>query len=206
VRLLATTIAGGGSISVSGGGSVGRVRIEAVTNTSAFGFAGAPVAAVSYAAPTTVTLPNAPTLAITAVAGVTAPTAPGGSLSSPDVTLAAGTTNPVTVTLGATNVPVGTVVTVTVKGQVGAVSTTTATLAGSSASSTAAASVTIPTNQPCLISASATFTLVAAGVDGPVYADGEEVERVRVSAGLGGAAQVVYVTRSGREVLVSALR
>jgi hypothetical protein len=208
VRLAATTIAGGGSISVSGagGGSVGRIRIEGVTNTSAFSFAGAPVTAASYAAPTTVTLPNAPTLVITSVAGVTAPAAPGGSLASPDVTLAAGTTNPVTVSLAATNVPVGTVVTVTVKGQVGAASTTTATLAGSSASSTASATVTIPTDQPCLVSAAATFTLVAAGIDGPMYADGEEVERVRVSAALGGQAQAVYLTRSGREVLASALR
>jgi hypothetical protein len=208
VRLIATTITGGGSISVNGGNdaSRGRARIEGFTNTSAFTFNGAPAAATSYTPPTSVTLPNAPTLAITAVAGVAAPTAPVGSYTSPDITLPTGTTNPVTVGIAGANIPVGTVVTVTVKGQSGAATSTTATLTGSSASSSASASVTIPTDQPCVISLSATFTIVAAGEGGPVYAEGEEVERIRVSTVAGGATQVAYVTRSGREVLASAIR
>jgi hypothetical protein len=61
-------------------------------------------------------------------------------------------------------------------------------------------------NQPCVISASATFPLVATGAGGPVYADGEEIDRVRVTAALGGEAQAVYLTPSGREVLASARR
>ena len=70
-------------------------------------------------------------------------------------------------------------------------------------SSTASASVTIPTNEPSVISASASFTLIAAGGSGPVYVQGEEVEQVRVSAGFGGPSQVAYVTKSGREIVVT---
>jgi hypothetical protein len=212
IRLIAATVGGGGTISVAGGaggasssagaGGVGRVRVEAFT-TSALNYSGL---VPSFAAPTSVTLPSAPALAITAVGGVTAPAAPAGSYGVPDITLPAGTTSPVTVAIGASNIPAGTVVTVTAKGQVGAASSATATLEGTSASSTASASVAIPVDQPCVISASATFSLVAAGDGAPVYADGEEVEQVRVSAVAGGATQVTYVTRSGREVLASALR
>jgi hypothetical protein len=39
-----------------------------------------------------------------------------------------------------------------------------------------------------------------------VYAEGEEVERVRVSASLGGATRVAYVTKSGREIVVTPSR
>jgi hypothetical protein len=62
--------------------------------------------------------------------------------------------------------------------------------------------VTIPLNQPSIISASASFTLVALGEGGPVFVQGEEVERVRVTAMMGGPSQVAYITKSGREVLL----
>jgi hypothetical protein len=120
--------------------------------------------------------------------------------------LPAGTTNPVTVSLVATNVPSGTTVTVTVKGQAGAATSTTAVLAGTTSSSTASASVTISTSEPCVITASGAFTLLAAGEVAPVYAEGDEVEQVRVTAALGGTTRVAYVTRSGREVVVGPVR
>jgi hypothetical protein len=63
--------------------------------------------------------------------------------------------------------------------------------------------VTIPTNEPSIISATATFTLIASGGGGPVYAEGERVERVRVSATLGGATEIAYITASGREIVAS---
>ena len=48
--------------------------------------------------------------------------------------------------------------------------------------------------------------LTAANGGGPVFVNGEEVERVRVTATSGGASSVAYVTRSGREVPVSTAR
>lgn len=53
-----------------------------------------------------------------------------------------------------------------------------------------------------MISASASFTILASA-GGPVFVEGEEVERVRVTAGYGGAAHVAYVTKSGRAVVVA---
>jgi hypothetical protein len=210
VRLVATTIAGsggtidargaGGGTGCDGVGGFGRIRVETFTNTAAVAFNGVPPSITTQ--PAAVALSNTPTLRIASVAGVNAPAAPAGSLASPDITLPAGTTSPVAVTIAGANIPVGTTVTVTAKGQVGSGSSANATLSGSLASSTASASVTIPTNEPSSISASASFTLAASSGGGPVYAEGEEVERVRVSASLGGPMQVAYITKSGREIIV----
>jgi hypothetical protein len=64
----------------------------------------------------------------------------------------------------------------------------------------ATASLTIPTNQSSVISASATFTLAALPGVGPLLAQGEEVDRVRVAAVLGRSSHVTYITKSGHEV------
>ena len=109
-----------------------------------------------------------------------------------------------TITLSASNIPLGTTVTVTAKPLDG--SATSTPLAGTLAASMATASLTIPTNQPSVISASATFTL--AGVPGaePLFAQGEQVERVQVAAVLGGPPTITCITRSGREVPAYAAR
>jgi hypothetical protein len=214
VRLVATTITGstglidlrGGIVQAGAAASVGRVRIEAFTNTAAINLVGVPPSAFSSALPSTVTLPNAPTLTITSIAGVAAPASPTASFSIPDITLPAGTANPVTVALAASNIPPGTTVRVTVSGQTGGANSGAAILAGTLAASTASASVTIPTDQPSVISASATFTLTASSGGGPLFVQGEEVERVRVVTNYGGASQVAYLTRSGREVLLLPVR
>lgn len=176
------------------------MRIEAFTNSLSVNFVGS---SVSVAPPTAVTLPNAPTLRITSVAGVSAPIAPTASFGNPDITLPAGTANPVTVNLAASNIPSGTTVTVTASGQTGGSTSGTGTLTGTLAASAASASVTIPTDQPSIISASATFTVTALTGGGPVFAEGEEVERVRVSTSPDGSSRIAYITKSGREVLVA---
>jgi len=208
VRLIAATISGaGGSINVAGGragfgcnvgggaGGDGRIRVEAFTDTSTITYTVAP----ALDRPSTAILPNAPSLSIASVAGIAAPGSPTGSYSTPDVTLPANTTNPVAVVVTAANVPPGTFVTITAAGLAGGRASATATLSGSSAASSASASVAIPTNEPSVISATATFTL-AARDGGPVYVQGEEVDRVRVSATGSGAPQVAYVTKAGREI------
>jgi hypothetical protein len=207
VRLIANTIAGTGTVDVNGaaqyggffgvgwffngGGSPGRVRIEASSVTASFNFASVTPSAITNSIPATVTVPTAPTLRIATVAGLATPEVPQASYTTPDLTLPGTTTNPVAVGIQASNVPVGTVVT----------SSATGTLSGTPSASTATANVTIPTNAPSVISATATFTLIASEGGGPIYAEGERVERVRVSATLGGAPEVTYITASGREIL-----
>jgi hypothetical protein len=51
-----------------------------------------------------------------------------------------------------------------------------------------------------VLTAEATFALVASVGEGPLYADGEEVTHVKVAAVFGGPSTTTYLTRSGREV------
>jgi hypothetical protein len=68
------------------------------------------------------------------------------------------------------------------------------------ASSTATASITISLTQTNVLTATATFPLVASAGSGPIYVQGEEVTHMRVAAVLGGGSRVTYLTRSGREI------
>jgi hypothetical protein len=213
VRLTAHNIAGTGLIDVTGGpanpkGGLGRIRLETTNYTGPLNlWGGIPPSSVSFAsAPAPPTATNLPALTITAVGGVSAPGTLTGSFAVPDFVLPAGTSNP-TVTFAASNIPLGTALSVLVQGQNGGVISTATSggLSGTVASSTATASVTIPTTQASLISASASFTVADAG-GGPLYADGESVERVVVTARLGGGSEVRYVTASGRAIVVAAAR
>ena len=211
VRLLATAMTGtGGTISVAGGtggggcasggaGGAGRIRIEASSNTATLNYSSPP----SLDQPGLVALGNTPSLRIASVAGAAAPTSPTGSYTAPDLTLPASTANPVAVVLAAANIPPGTVVTVLSNGLQGGRTSATATLAGTSSASSATASLTIPTNEPTVITASCTFTLAALD-EAPFYAEGEPVEQVRVTAAPDSPTEVIYITRSGREILASA--
>ena len=216
VRLTAHTLAGTGSVDVRGGttalytppGGMGRIRVEYVTYAAALNLwqGGPPPTGVSSAAPMPALLTNGPTLTITSVGGVSAPGTLTGSFATPDFVLPAGTSTP-TVTFAAGGIPLGTTLSVVVTGQTGGVISTATSggLGGTVASSTASASVTIPTTQASLISASASFTVAAAG-GGPLYAEGEPVERVVVTAHLGGGSEVMYVTASGRAIVMAAAR
>lgn len=182
---------------------MGRVRIEAFTNAATIAFGGA---GASVGAPGPLTLASGPSLRIVSVAGVAAPAASTGLFSVPDVVVPFGTPNPMTVALTASNIPLGTAVSVTVSPVTGGNNTAVSSpLAGTLAASTASASVTIPTDRASVISASATFTLASLPDAGPLYAHGEKVERVRVAAVLGGRSTITYITKSGREVPVDAL-
>ena len=106
------------------------------------------------------------------------------------------------VALTASNIPLGTVIQVTATPQSGSKTTATSSgLTGSLASSTAAASINLSLAQTNVLTATATFPLIASLGTGPIYAEGEEVTHVRVAAVLGGASRVTYLTRSGREVI-----
>jgi hypothetical protein len=210
IRLAATTIAGTGNVDVSpaagqsggGTGSIGRIRVEGYNITATYGLVGTKASIVNT--PNASTLANAPSLRITTIAGITTPTSPGGIISRPDVVLPISTTNPVSITITGAQIPLGTTVLVSVRGQAGsATSVTSPGLSGTLESSSANVSLTVPTDQPAVISATATFERVAWGGGRPVYAEGERIERVRVTAALGASTRVTYITASGREIVAT---
>ncbi|HDO22735.1 MAG TPA: hypothetical protein ENG86_07785 [Nitrospirae bacterium] len=198
IRLMANTISGNGTISAKGGslsaayhGGQGFIRLEAYTNNRSAGTE----PPYSYGQPGSVFVANIPSLSITSVAGVSVPASPTGSYAQPDMFLPGTTVNPVTVTLSAANIPVGTTVTVSVVPQYGAAADTTAALSGSDASSTASANVNLSTQYSNVIMAQTTFTLLAS-----IQYENEKIKKVRVATRLGGASETIYITESGREI------
>jgi hypothetical protein len=143
-----------------------------------------------------------PSLVIASVGGLAAPATPVGSiLAAPDILLPVGTTNPVPVTLTASNIPLGTTIQVTATPQSGTPTSAISTgLSGTLASSTATATLSLSLTQVSVLTATAIFPLVASAGSGPIYAEGEEVKWVRVASTLGGASRVVFITASGKEV------
>lgn len=218
VRIVATAISGNGPIeardvssvspyyytdpdcSVSyyypqngGGGSTGRVRLEAETFTRTA--ASNPVH--SFGSPSSVFVAGLPTLRIISVAGVAAPANPTGNA---DITLPSATPNPVTVEFAATGVPVGNTVTLKVTPAYGTATTVVSpAITGSSTAGTASVSVTLPSG-PSVLSASTTYTIVTAmGEALSIYAQGETVEKVRLSTTMNGPTLVTLITASGKE-------
>ncbi|HZS58210.1 MAG TPA: hypothetical protein VFA43_03005, partial [Gemmatimonadaceae bacterium] len=210
IRIIATTIAGNGAISAAGGGAggyvaatccsffqatggaPGRVRLEAETITRTA--ASSPIATSDL--PGNVFVAGFPTLTISSVAGVPAPAAPTGVA---DVTLPATTTNPVTVVFTTSNVPVGNTVLLKVIPQLGPVSSAISpALSGTTTSATASVSVSLPVG-PSVLQAQTTFTIVAALGDLlKNFAGNERVEKITLSATLGGKSKMTLITVSGK--------
>lgn len=203
IRLIATNLTGNGSISATGGakgeafsnnnGGDGRIRLEA--DTLSFATATTPIA--SFSPPKAPSLPGLPGLSITAVDGVTVPAIPNGVN---DVALPSTITNPVTVNLSATDVPVGETVTLILTPSLGATVTATSTpLAGTQASSTATASITLPQGPGTLL-ATVSFSVTATQTTTTMLdiTGGEQVARVEISAGINGGGKTRLITVSGK--------
>ncbi len=212
IRIIATLIAGNGTISAIGGsnggigeplidsafrmvgtaGAVGRIRLEGDTITRTE--ASSPTASVGVPGP--IFLANLPALAITSVAGVAAPPNPTGSA---DITLPANTPNLVTVVFATTNVPLGNTVKLTLTPQLGnTTEVISPALTGTTASATASVQVTLPTG-PSVLLAQTTYTIVAAlGQALSRFAGNEPVERITLSASPGGVSRMTLITASGK--------
>src|SRR6185295_14080866 len=150
IRLIANGISGAATLNVNGGaggggcqyggcggtGGLGYVRVEAY-DYGTFTVTGGNPANLSFATPNPVALTTAPQLRIASVAGINAPASPVGSFQAvPDVVVPASQANPVTVALEAANVPLGTVIQVTLTPSFG----TKTTVSSSALSGTEAAS------------------------------------------------------------------
>jgi hypothetical protein len=208
IKLMADTITGDGTITANGGaggknvdgngggdGGDGRIRLEANTVTGTLSSPSSTTPIYTYSHPGTVFPTNEPTLTITSVGGVAVPANPSGSYGSPDVTLPSTTTNPVTVEVSATNIPVGTMVTVESVPEYGGSSTASGALSGTDSSSTASVSINLSTQYQNILTATATFTIQTA-----MYYDNEKIEKVRVATTIGKGSEVVYITEKGREI------
>jgi len=214
IRLVAPQITNQGTVVAAGGrwqtqsfpaGGDGRIRAEAIT----FGnFATTqPAASISNVlGPITVastpSLISLPTLAFTSIGGVAPPATPSGSFTTADVVLPAGTTNPVSVTLTATNTPAPTTYTIKLLPQYANPSSQTLNSSGSFSISTATANVTFPNGVTSGLQAFAGFTLAASLA--PLI-DGEPAEQVLLAAGYGEPSSLTLVTKSGREIPVAEL-
>lgn len=208
VRLVANAItgnfrvyAGGGPSDFRGGmGGGGYVRIEAfdlasLTITPTSGTS----PRITTATPGVVVPPSLPSIRIVSVAGIAPPAQPNGSLQGgPDVILPADQSNPVSVALAASNIPLGTTLQVTVTPETGERASVQSTaLAGTLASSTATASVSLP-DGISVIQASGTIDVAATGQS--LTFNGERVKRIEVGATYGGGSVVTYVTESNKRI------
>jgi len=181
-----------------GNGAAGFVRIEAFDTTSLSAIGNQ----ASVALPNPVAAPNSPQLIIASVGGLSAPANPIGSHSgTPDIVLPANQANPVTVVVQASNIPVGTTVTVTALGPIGpSVPTQTGPLTGTSAASSA---TTVLNLQPgtTVLTALASIDLTVSGLAAarPVV-NGEYVNRIEVATAFGGPSRITYITSSGKRI------
>ena len=154
----------------------------------------------SFGAPSSAFVAGLPTLRITSVAGTAAPASPTGNA---DITLPSTTPNPVTVEFATTGVPTGNIVSLLMTPAYGdAVTVFSPAITGSTTAGTASASVTLPSG-PSVLSASTTYTIVTAmGEALSIYAQGEVVEKVRLSTTVNGPTLATLITVSGKEFAV----
>ncbi len=207
IRLIANTITNSGQINATGGsggntggtyaggaGGKGRIRLEAFTLN-----AGTTNPPYVYGVPSDVVPVNTPTLSVLSIGGISAPAAPKGTYAEPDVQLPSNITNPVSVEVAATNIPAGTIVTVSSVPQVGDITSASTALIGTEASSSASVQLNISLAYPTIFNITATYTLSASN-ETPIYVNGEKVEKVRVASIAGVETVLTYITESGREI------
>lgn len=211
IRLVANTIIGNPRLWAFGGsargtrgndGGQGYIRYEAFDLTG-FQPTFNGQENFSFGRPNPVMLPNNPQLRIVSVGGVNAPAQPVGSFytAQPDLVVPESASNPVNVVVQATNLPLTPAPTVQVTRimDTGERATDTCTLAGSTASSTCNARVTLQLTKTSLIIATTTVDgLIAFGR--PVFIDGERVKYVEIAAAFGGQSDITYITESGRRL------
>jgi len=194
--------AGGGCSGTGGAGGVGIIRLE--SNTLTGWTTGNTNPANTFALPGHASVPNNPTLiisSITPTSGAPVPV-PANPTGNADITFPQGTTS-ATVSLAATNIPIGTTVTVYVVPSSGASRSfvfSTALSGASDAATTAIATITLsPGNNVLLASATYSVTELIIAMNLPTFDDGIRVAKIRVESTMGGESKVIYITASGKE-------
>jgi hypothetical protein len=193
VRIAASNIVNSGAINVSGGAP----GAESFNSNSRGGAGATGRTNLEIVAAGTLSVTGLPTLAFTSVGGVAAPGAPTGA---GDVILPASAPNPATVVFTTTGIPVGNTVRLTLTPQRGAPTTATSTpLTGSLASATSSVAIDIPQGTSTLTASTSYTIAVAMGDSLARFANNERVEKIILSATLGGQSRAALVTVSGKE-------
>jgi hypothetical protein len=191
IRLAASTISGGGFVSVGNG----IVRIEG----NAVGYTGNidTVRGTVITAPQPAIVNDFPSLRMTSIGGLAVGPNPTGSASTPDVTFQTAPAGPVTVELAASNIPVGTVVNLRANPVIGTPTTATSSaLAGTVQSATANASLTIPPGAG-VITAVTSFPVTTAMLETLPAVPGLTPTRIEVLADATGTSRVFMVGVDG---------
>lgn len=212
IRLIANTITGTGSLDVRGGtqgfithsGSSGGAGGKGFIRTETYDYSSfnpnTNTVALNITLPNPVTAPSNPQIRIASIAGVPTPLNPKASLqSTPDIVLPGSLSNPAEVVIEAANVPVDSVVQVTVTPPIGSRTVFQSTaLSGTESSSTATASINLPSGMS-VITVTLTINLQVAKLK-PIYINGEKVNSIELAANLGGESETVYITNSGKRL------
>jgi hypothetical protein len=212
IKLVANTISGSVTINIYGretsGGfcysAGGYLRIETFTGNLTLNLSsGAVPGVVSRSNPQPLLPANPPRIRIVSIGGITAPANPRGSFQDdPDIVVPTSQVNPVTVVLEGINIPLGTIVRLTLTPESGSrVITFSTALSGTVAASTATASIAIPDGVSVLL-ASATIDLTVPGTQ-PIFINGERVQSIELKSNFGGETETIYVLKSGKRVTSS---
>ena len=208
IRIIATTLSGEGEITAIGGdgaslvnadayrGGTGRIRLEAEINERT----SPTTPAYSGATPNPIFYANAPSLRIVSIGGVAAP---ANATGYRDVELPGTTTNPVSVVFETINVPLGaTVRAVAISEHLGTVVGTNGAVSGSMTLGTATSDINLKNANSSLYGDTSFTITIADASDAAKYsqfAEGETVEKMRVSLNTRGQSETTFITASGKE-------
>jgi hypothetical protein len=201
IRLVANTLTVGGTLQALAGFSTpnGIIRLEAPQGALSFTGFSNPPAVLSQINPN-IAPAATPRLTLVSIGGASVPSGSGSRPDTVDVLLPTQMPDPVALVVNASNIPVGSQVTVSIN-PVGSASATAATLTGTDLSSTATINISglSRTLTPTFIFASATFQV-------PVLAQGlnpqgaDHVARLRIDAAPGKESQIAFLRLDGSEV------
>ena len=188
------------SLNVGGGLSAAVVRLEAPLGALTYTGSGTPPV-LSTINPVIVPS-NPPALNIISIGGYPVPSYSGSSFTTIDVLLPSQLTDPIPVVVQATNVPVGSLVSIAFSGSSGATSTS-ASLAGTTASSTATVYVSgVSRSGVSYLFASTTFSasLIASNID---KANPSGISKIELAAAPGQKTKYRFLRDDGTEISIA---
>jgi hypothetical protein len=213
IRLVANSVTVAGQLVAMGGtqfswvgnstGGAGTIRIEAPLNSRVFTGAAYPPAVLSEINPT-LALTNPPLLTILSIGSYPVPSYSGSSFTTIDVLLPTQLQDPIPVVVRGTNVPVGSPLSLKFSGSVGATATT-ATLTGTTASSTATLYIS------GLTRSAVTYLFVLATFDPTLLATDlrqsgpNAVSKIELASALGRTTTYRFLRHDGSEVSLSSV-
>jgi hypothetical protein len=202
IRLVANAANVTGTLNASGAqNNPGVVRVEAPPGALTFTGSSYPAAVLSAVNPK-LTLSATPALRLLSIGGFSIPAGSGARSDTVDLLLPSQLVDPIPLVVQASNIPVGSKVTVAINGSPSA-SATPGTLAGTDESSTATVNISsLDRTKVIFVFASVTFEVPhlaqAGNVSGP-----DQVAKLRVGVAPGKQSTVAFLRQDGTEVALN---